>query len=352
MIRATGGSPVASARWCLRPSHSAMSLCASLRSSPRACACLLALELVHVLLALARQHRALAVTHRRARFLSSLSSSFSAAAAASAFCVANVWESVRRARGGDGRAARGDGRLRRRGNRVAASRPRRRGGNRRRGRPRARRGAGLQRPGAEVAGHLQRRERKVVYRSRTPRARDTARGEKRRNGRCLATWWASSRAWRAVAVMKGKAGCGGQTRAVKVGWARCAARERRPSAFVHTTRSEGRVWKTVRRAIGERDDGRGRTEPPDEASVATSRVAAPASAVPEAGGMLRAPHDWRAARRGRLEHSQAALRPLDHKSVKSSTGVGRVRRVSRCSARLFSRARQSWPITPSGVLRV
>jgi len=79
----------------------------------------------------------------------------------------------------------------------------------------------------------------------------------------------------------------------------------------------GRVWKTVvRHAIGERDDGRGRTEPPDEASVATSRVAAPASAVPEAGGMLCAPHDWRAARRGRHEHSQAALRPLmNHKSV-------------------------------------
>jgi hypothetical protein len=28
------------------------------------------------------------------------------------------------------------------------------------------------------------------------------------------------------------------------------------------------------------------------------------------------------------------------------------RSVSRCSAQLFSRARQSWPITPSGVLRV
>jgi len=84
----------------------------------------------------------------------------------------------------------------------------------------------------------------------------------------------------------------------------------------------GRVWKTVvRHAIGERDDGRGRTEPPDEASVATSRVAAPASAVPEAGGMLCAPHDWRAARRGRHEHSQAALRPLAHESVMIKSSV-------------------------------
>ena len=308
--RATGGSPVASARWCLRPSHSAMSLCASLQLAAGAlrASVLRSSSSTYCFL---RWRDSIALSRlrtKRARFLSSLSSSFSAAVAASAFCVANV--GVRRPRrGGRRKAARGDGRLRRRGRtsrpRPSASRPRRRGGNRRRGRPRARRGAeppatrrrGRRAPPAAGAeGGLSN--------PGTPRARDTARGEKRRNGRCLATWWASSRAWRAVAVMKGKAGCGGQTRAVKVGWARCAARERRPSAFIRAHDTLGRKGVencgSIRDRRARRRSGTHRTA--GRASVATSRVAAPASAVPEAGGMLRAPHDCGPRGAERLEH--------------------------------------------------
>ena len=219
--RATGGSPVASARWCLRPSHSAdeplrqppqarskRALCAvstCARARPRTASCAGAT---------ASRSRGYAPN---ARFLSSLSSSFSAVVAASR---------ARRQRGRPSRRARGEteGPLEATGasgaaaniasapQRIASAPPGRKSSPR--SPTSASRGRASSDPAPRSPGTSSGGSGRWSIEIQGRRGRGTRREARSvRNGRCLATWWASSRAWRAVAVMKGKAGCGGQTRA-------------------------------------------------------------------------------------------------------------------------------------------
>ena len=362
--RATGGSPVASARWCLRPSHSAMSLCASLRSSPLAlCACLY-LRSSSSTYCFLRWRDSIALSRlrtKRARFLSSLSSSFSAVVAASAFCVANVWESVspreRRetegpleATGASGAAAN----IASAPQRIASAPPGRKSSPRSptsasRGRASsdpAPRSPGTSSGGsgrwsiesrdAAGAGHGARREA-----SERPLSRDVV-GFFACVARCCRDEGEGGMRG-SDARGEGRMGEVRSAREEALGIHSCARHARKEGC--------GKLWFDTRSAsettVGDAPNRRTRRPWPHRASPRRlrrflRRVACFARLT--TGGPRGA--------EGSNIRKQRCDRWTTSPSSRPPPFSGRIERVSRCSARLFSRARQSWPITPSGVLRV